>query len=130
MYQPLQTPDDFRRLRADVRRHRRVYEANYRDLRNRLFAHKKVSAQADIDALFAKTNIQELKEILAFLGKLYEALWQLFFNGRKPVLRPSPPAVQERITHEAEQFLRSIAGVPKQRLPEDAPRSGRADNLR
>ena len=123
------TPADFRRLRAHVRKHRRAYEANYRDLRHRLFAHKRVSARADINALFAKTNIRELQKMLAFLGSLYEALWQLFFNGRKPVLRPrrysvkhmrhspSPPGqtsgVQERITHEAEQFLRSVADVPK-----------------
>jgi hypothetical protein len=124
-----------------VRKHRRVYEAKYKDLRNKWFAHKEVSARADIDALFSRTNIRELQKMLAFLGSLYEALWQLFFNGRKPVLRPrrysvkhmrhnpSPPwqtsAVQERITHEAEQFLRSIAGVPQQRLPEDAPKSAR-----
>lgn len=135
------TPADFRRLRAHVRKRRRVYEARYRDLRRRLFAHREVSARADIDALFAKTNIRELQKMLAFLGSLYEALWQLFFNGRKPVLRPrrysvkhmrhspSPTwhtsGVQERITREAEQFLRSIAGVAQQRLPEDAPKSAR-----
>ena len=119
------TPADFRRLRAHVRKHRRVYEANYRDLRHRLFAHKEVSARAGINALFAKTNIRELQKMLAFLGSLYEALWQLFFNGRKPVLRPSPPAMQERITREAEQFLRSVAARPQQRFPEDAPKSAR-----
>ncbi len=129
------TPDDFRRLRAHVRKHRRVYEAKYGDLRHRLFAHKEISARADVDALFAKTNIRELQKMTAFLGSLYEALWQLFFNGRKPVLRPrrysvkhmrhspSPPwqtrAVQERITHEAERFLSSIAGVPGQNLATD-----------
>jgi len=126
------TADDFRRLRAQVDKHRKVYVEKYRDLRHRLFAHREVSAKADIDALFAKTNIRELQKMLAFLGSLYEALWQLFFNGRKPVLRrrrysvkqmrhsPSPPwrtsAVQERITHEAERFLRSIAGVAQQRV--------------
>ncbi len=135
------TPADFDRVQAHVRKHRRVYKARYKTLRNRLFAHKGVSARADINALLAKTNIRELQKMLAFLGSLYEALWQLFFNGRKPVLRPrrysvkhmrhspSPPwqtsAVQERITFEAEQFLRSVAGVPQQRFPEDAPKSAR-----
>jgi hypothetical protein len=119
------TPADFRRLRAHVLKYRRIYEANYRDIRRRLFAHKEVSSPADIAALFSRTNIRELQKLLAFLGSLYEALWQLYFNGRKPVLRPrryslrnmrhSPsPAwksrgVQERITHEVEQFLLSIA---------------------
>jgi len=132
------TPEDFRRLRDHVRKRRTVYEAKYRDLRHRLFAHKRASARADIDALFAKTNIRELQRMLAFLGSLYEALWQLFFNGRKPVLRPrrysvkhmrhspSPPwqtsGVQERIIHEAEQFLRSVAGVAQQRPSKEPSR--------
>ncbi len=135
------TQADFRRLRAHVREHRGVYEAKYRDLRHMFFAHKEVSTRADIDALFAKTNIRELQKMLVFLGSLYEALWQLFYNGRKPVLRPrrysvkrmrhspSPPwkksAVQERITHEAEQFLRSIAGVVQQSFTEEAPKQSR-----
>ncbi len=144
MYVP--TPADFRRLRAHVRKHRKVYEANYRDLRHKLFAHREVSLRADIEALFAKTNIRELQKMLAFLGSLYEALWQLFSNGRKPVLRPrrysvrhmrhspSPPwrtsAVQERIVHEAERFFRSVAGVAQQSLPEDAAQAASREGER
>jgi AbiU2 len=125
MYEP--TPQDFRRLRGHVRKWRKIYVSNYRDLRHKLFAHKEVSDRAEIDALFAKTNIRELQRMFAFLGSLHEALWHLFFNGRKPVLRPqrysvkrirdlpSPArrinAVQERIIHEAEQCLVALAGV-------------------
>ena len=118
-YEP--TPMDFRRIRTHIRKRRKIYENNYRDLRHKWFAHKEVSEQAEITALFDKTNIRELQQLFAFLGSLHEALWQLFFNGRKPVLRPvrysvkrmrdlpSPATrrntVQEQITHEAEQFL-------------------------
>ncbi len=132
---------DFRRLRAHVCKHRKVYESKYRDLRRKFFAHRELSDRSEIDALFGKTNIRELQRMLAFLGSLYEALWQLFFNGRKPVLRPqrysvkrmrhipSPArrstAVQERITHEAEQFLRNAAGVAQQRLAADALQAAR-----
>lgn len=127
VYEP--TPKDFRRLRSHVRKWRKIYESKYRDLRRKLFAHKEVSNSAEIDALFAKTNIRELQRMFAFLGALHEALWQLFFNGRRPVLRPrrysvkrmrdlpSPAtrgkAVQERITQEAEQFLLAAAGVAR-----------------
>lgn len=126
---------DFRRLRAHVNKHRRIYEAKYRDLRHKVFAHKEVADRPEVDALFAKTNIREVQRMLAFLGSLYEALWQLFFNGRKPVLRPrryslkriraipSPPeritAVQERITHEVEKFLRQAAGVAQPAVAAD-----------
>lgn len=118
-----------------MRKYRKIYEERYRDLRRKFFAHREVSDRAEIDALFGKTNIRELQRLLAFLESLSEALWQLFFNGHKPVLRPrrysvkrmrdhpSPPGrvkvVQEAITHEAEQFLRAAASVAQQRLAVD-----------
>jgi hypothetical protein len=118
VYEPV--PADFRRLRAHVRKRRRIYENNYRDVRNRFFAHKELSDKATA-VLFTKGSNRELQQLHAFLGSLYESLWQLFFNGRKPVLRPlrysvkrmrdlpSPflrsRTVQEDILHEAEKFL-------------------------
>jgi hypothetical protein len=120
------TPDDFRRLRRHVQKWRRIYEANYRDVRNKYFAHKVVADEAETAVLFSKGTNRELQRLFAFLGSLYEALWELFMNGRKPVLRPrrysvkrmrgqpSPPflshrSVQEHITHEAEKFLKSAS---------------------
>ena len=81
------TSKDFRHLRSLVRKHRATYAAKYRDLRHKLFAHKEVSDPAAVSALFAKTNVRELQRILLFLLALYDALWMLFANGRKPVLR-------------------------------------------
>ncbi len=129
-YEP--TVRDFRRIRAHVRKRRQLYESNYRDIRHKWFAHKAVSDQTEIAALFGKTNIRDLQKLFAFLCSLYEALWELFFNGRKPVFRPlrysvkrirrlpsagrGPQGVQEKITHEAEQFLRSASTLaPKDR---------------
>ena len=122
-YEP--TPMDFRRIRAHIQKRRKIYESNYRDLRRKVFAHKELLEGVETAALWGKTNIRELQRLFAFLRSLHEALWQLFFNGRKPVLRPSrysvkrmrdlpSPAmrgkpVQERITHEAEQFLTSAS---------------------
>ncbi len=138
-YVPVAT--DFRRLRGHVKKYRKVYEARYKPLRHKFFAHKEVSDRADVDALFAQTNIREMQKMLTFLGALYRALWELLFNGRKPVLRgarysvnqmrhrPSPPwqssAVQERVTHETERFLQGIAAVAQQRLAADAPKAAR-----
>lgn len=116
---------DFRRLRAHVNKRRLMYQAKYKDLRHKVFAHKELADRTAVSALFAKTNIRELQRLLAFLGSLHEALWQLFFNGRRPALRPrryslkrmrdlpSPTerrqGVQERITHELERFLMAAA---------------------
>jgi hypothetical protein len=119
------TADDFRRLRLHIKRRRRIYESNYRDLRHKFFAHKEVADEADTAVLFGKGTIGELQRLFAFLGALHEALWQLYFNGQKPTLRPrrysvkrmrdvpSPfltsATVQERILHETERFLVSAS---------------------
>jgi hypothetical protein len=84
-----------------------------------------VSDPAEAALLFSKGSNRELQQLFIFLGSLYDALWQLFYNGRKPVLRPlrysvkqmrkMPPrrnrrgSVQEQILREVEHFLRSVA---------------------
>jgi hypothetical protein len=133
---------DFRRLRAHVQKQRRIYNDKYRDLRRKVFAHKELTDSTAVSALFAKTNIRELQRLLVFFSRLYDALWRLLFNGRKPALlprryslkrmrdRPSPPeigrSVQERIAHEAEQFLVAAASAAQQRIAADAPQAARA----
>lgn len=133
---------DFRRLRAHVQKQRKIYNDKYRDLRRKVFAHKELTDPAAVSALFAKTNIRELQRLLVFFSRLYDALWQLFFNGRKPTLRPrryslkrmrdlpSPPeigrSVHERIAHEAEQFLMAAASAAQHRIAADAPQAARA----
>lgn len=114
--------DDFRRIRKRVAKWRRIYEANYRDVRHQFFAHKQAAEDSEVTALFSKGTNRELQQLIAFLGSLYKALWELFFNGRNLVLRParyslaeirrrpkpkffSNRAVQEVITHEAHEFL-------------------------
>jgi AbiU2 len=122
-YEP--TPEDFRRLRKLVKKHRRCYETNYRDLRNQYYAHKQAADPADVQRLVAKTNIREMQRMFTFLLQLHQTLQELFSDGRKPVLRPvrysaarikqkpstavPGEAVHERITQQAEQALRCLA---------------------
>lgn len=122
-------PDDFRRLRKHVATRRKIYEASLRPIRHQVFAHKQVAEQSEMYALFANAKITDIQQLLVFLRRLYEALWELFFNGRKPVLRPArysvtqmlaQPSVkgrslQERLTRETESFLKSIAQPAKHR---------------
>lgn len=122
-YEP--TSDDFRRLKRYVAGRRKIYEANYRPLRHKVFAHKERMERTDVDALFAKTNIRELQKLLVFLRQLHDALWELFWNGRKPSLRPARysirsirerpsverrrPGVPELLTHDVESALEALA---------------------
>lgn len=116
------TRDDFRRLKRQVALKRKIYEENYRPLRHKVFAHRGVTTSEQVNELFNKTNLRELRQLLVFLGRLYEALWQLYFNGHKPTLRPARFSVermleqpspnvghgklQERLVNEIELFLK------------------------
>jgi hypothetical protein len=119
VYEP--TGEDFRRLKRHVAVRRKIYEEKYRPLRHKVFAHRGVATRDEVADLFAKTNIRELQQLLVFLRRLHQALWELYFNGRKPVLQPSRFSVQrmldapfpnpnrgtlqERLVHEVRTFL-------------------------
>ena len=123
-YEP--TGEDFRRLKKHLSVRRKIYEERYKPLRNKVFAHRGVATRDEVANLFAKTNIRELQQLLVFLRRLHQAIWQLYFNGRKPVLRPSRFSVQrmldapfpnpnrgtlqERLVHEIRAFLHGHSG--------------------
>jgi hypothetical protein len=117
------TSQDFRRLRKYVDE-KRVGYGKYRTLRDKHFAHKeRVSATG----LFANTSVRELQQLLVFLSRLQDALWDLFHNGLKPSLRKARystkeivripegqhrrSADQEWITQEVKKFLNSLVQV-------------------
>jgi hypothetical protein len=65
------TAKEVRELRKEVKDWRRVYEKNYREIRQKVFAHRELPCFDEINALFAKTKVDELKELLHFLNCLY-----------------------------------------------------------
>lgn len=130
-YEP--TPKDFRRLRKHVNRHRQIYERNYRDIRHKIYAHKELSEfldVSDIKKLWNRTRIGELEKVFVFLNKLYESLWELFHNGKKPILHPmrysvfsitkkrrsdwQSRGVHEKIVAETQDFFRNFTMKERQ----------------
>lgn len=125
------TISDFRRLRKYVSKYREIYVNGYRDIRRRVYAHKELTKPDDVQKLFAKTNVPEMQKLLIFLKRLYECFWELFHNGRKPVLRPMKYSVkamrkaeipkwqsshvQEHMVQEIEKFFRIISSVPNKK---------------
>jgi hypothetical protein len=123
-YEP--TADDFRGFRRQVKEWRRIYEANYRAVRNQIFAHAEVSKPDDVHALFAKTNIQELEVLVTDLVTLHSRLQNLLQNGVRPIgdrvnssiqaLRKMPPSERRRYLHgriisDTESSLLPAAGI-------------------
>ncbi|SHM31668.1 hypothetical protein [Bradyrhizobium lablabi] len=115
---------DFRRLQGYVSKHRKTYVAKYQDLRHKFFAHKEIVDATLVSALFARTNIREMQRMLLFCLSLYDALWSLYMNGKRPILHPrkisvakirkgagvsSSGAVHVRVVQEIEAFLVAAA---------------------
>lgn len=112
-YEP--TAIDFRRLRWEVGQWRRVYEQRYRDVRDKVFAHK--SSSAVTQELLARTSVEEIQQLLAFLAGLHAALLGLYHDGLKPVVTirtfAIPPSLNDsglspgaRVYSEAHRVLR------------------------
>jgi hypothetical protein len=128
------TRDDFRGFRRDVKEWRRIYEANYREVRNQIFAHAEVSEPEDVHDLFAKTNIQELELLVTDLVALHTRLQGWLQNGTNPKAARVNSSVQElrklpapklrstlqgRVIHDTERSLQvAVAGL---RAQQDRP---------
>lgn len=120
------TREDFRGFRREVKEWRRLYEANYREVRNQIFAHAEVSQPQDVHDLFAKTNIQELELLVTDLVTLHARLQGWLQNGAAPVAVRGNSSVQEirklptstlrhslqgRVIHDTERSLQAaVAG--------------------
>jgi AbiU2 len=109
------TDADFRGLRAEVAKRRRLYEERFRDVRDKIFAHKELSDRDEMNALLAKATIDELKSLFGFLHGLHEALWELLYNGRRPILclpdfvLPTRPRTPNHSDAPAERVARDVA---------------------
>jgi hypothetical protein len=85
IYEPL--PDDWRRLRKHVNKYRKVYQDNYRNIRNKVYAHQERLNPKETTELFQKTRYIELEKLFAFLTALYVAIQNLYYAGQKPIIR-------------------------------------------
>ncbi len=80
------------------------------------FAHKR--RDATVEAILAKTNIEEIKDLLGFLAGLHSALDQLYLNGQQPIVHVRkftlPPKTSslspgERVYAEGHEALRMVS---------------------
>ena len=124
------TIKDFRALRKKVNEHRKIYQKNYKDIRHKIYAHKQITDAEEVQKLFSQTNIRELQKVFVFVNSLYETLWQLFHNGKKPILRRmrysvksmrrdrkpewQSQTVQERMVAEVQDCLNHLTGNAQQ----------------
>jgi hypothetical protein len=98
---------DFKRWQAFVEARRRVYAGCYKQLRDKVYAHKE---RTDISGFVAKTNTRELGRLVSDMYQLHDVLLDLLQDGRKPRLRPLRHSAGHRIKRDMRKFLKSLVG--------------------
>jgi len=78
--------EELRNLNRALSHHRKRFDEIYRNIRNYVFAHRVAKKAEIVSELFGKTKIGDIENILYFLYDLLEVIWQLYHNGRAPVL--------------------------------------------
>jgi len=74
--------EDFQRLRGEISKHQKDYEAIYRPIRNKVIAHKDRQTMENVNKLFGKTDIGQIEGFLWFLYQIENIVSDLLFNGR------------------------------------------------
>ncbi len=85
MYIP--TDKDVARITRHVERYREIFAKIIKPPRNKYLAHREKRAREEVDQLFARGTRTELWRMSVFLLRLHSALWDLYHNGNKPLLR-------------------------------------------
>jgi len=44
--------------------------------------------------MFQKTRIRDFEKLIVFLNRLHDAIWNMYYNGRRPTLRPMAYSVR------------------------------------
>lgn len=118
------TADDVRLIKKQIAVRRSIYQERYRAIRDQ-FAHHGLPDLAERGELFAKTNIEEMKDLFGFLHALHSALWEAFQNGFAPIVKtykfvlPPTPATAgrrlapgERVFREGVKMMNMLAAAP------------------
>jgi hypothetical protein len=88
------TARDVNRLHELSKRHRKTYETQYADVRNLHVAHNVLVDANARWAMFQKTRIRDFEKLIVFLNQLHTVLWEMYYNGQRPALRPMPYSVR------------------------------------
>lgn len=86
------------------------FKAIYQPIRHQVFAHKSIRDDKAIVALFEKTLITDVLDILRFLHTLFWAIWEMAWNAKRPALIDFRSYDEEvkRLTNNTEEFIRGL----------------------
>lgn len=79
------TVGDFREFKKFIAIQKKTYVELFGPIRHQ-FGHKIYDNNEDVEALFDKIQVKDLEKFCIRLEGIHEALWQLYHNGRGPML--------------------------------------------
>lgn len=94
-------------LRTALVPHYEKFKTIYQPIRHQVFAHKTIQDDKATAALFEKTLIADVAEILRFLHTLFWAIWEMAWNANPLALSDfrSFHAEVSRVTEKTEEFV-------------------------
>ena len=105
-YEP-ESPD-FRQIKKKLKELRRIYDPGLLNIRNKIFAHKIEVDKVVIENMFSQNQIDTIEKLIDSLNDIYQILWQLYHNGRKPTLGKPNIYYKQEIHNEVENVLQNL----------------------
>jgi len=102
------TGDDLRDIARMLRQYRRKWSSDYSDIRDRVFAHTIAIDQTGVAALFSRTLVSDIEEILQGLRNILDIVQQIWVNGRHPNQHNPSTRFIEDIVRETRELLESF----------------------
>lgn len=101
---------DLAPLKTALAPHHAKFKAIYQPIRHQYFAHKSIQGAAGISALFGKTLIGDVAEILRFLHTLLWAITEMAWNAKPPDLTDfrDYDGYVKQLNAKTEQFIRHL----------------------
>lgn len=106
VYEPDTT--DFDALAQIASQHEGTYTSKYLPIRHKVIAHNDLATIGFKDALFSKTNIAEVEEILKFLHQVERVVAELHVNGRKTNLIQHTLDEERYVREDLEKLLGTL----------------------
>ena len=104
------TTADLQPFRTALAPHTRKFAAIYQPIRHKVYAHRSIEDAMAITALFDKTVISDVAEILRFLHSLLCAIREMAWNARRPDLTDFADyeAFVTSLNRKTEGFIRQL----------------------
>jgi hypothetical protein len=96
------TRDDLKAIKKQVATWRAHYEGHYKELRNKVVAHRDAGDADQVAELWSKTSIDSLERLLVNLRHLHQTLLALDTNGMRPGLCEARSSALEMLAKPSE----------------------------